>query len=328
MPKSILYRLFGWGKLPRAERPLLQAEGVQVVDEGISGAIRYDRFRAPGKRYHHKVQWFTGSLIITRQRFAAFAFTRPVINIPLDREHVSRLEYHLEAADRLLVRYHAADFNPGWSGEIELRFSTPHALEFYKQLDAIGGCDKPQSANTTARSAPFFREVQHPARWWTWGLSALLLGYLAWVMEGFHQQLFLGQPWGNKPAPDDVFIFLMIGIFLLCIGMSLVLLTMKLVVEVRDDGLFVRLFPFHLRQAKRIDLRQLQHCEAVRYRPLRDYGGWGIRQGRAGKAYSILGDRGVKLSFATGRPLLIGSQRAVELLHAIRRLTPPGHPLR
>jgi hypothetical protein len=53
------------------------------------------------------------------------------------------------------------------------------------------------------------------------------------------------------------------------------------------------------------------------YRPIRDYGGWGIRYGRNGKAYNVSGNRGVMLEFSHGQKLLIGSQKPGDLANAI-----------
>ena len=55
------------------------------------------------------------------------------------------------------------------------------------------------------------------------------------------------------------------------------------------------------------------------YRPIREYGGWGIRYGKNGKAYNISGDRGVQLELQNSKPLLIGSQRADELAQTIQQ---------
>lgn len=41
----------------------------------------------------------------------------------------------------------------------------------------------------------------------------------------------------------------------------------------------------------------------------RDYGGWGIRYGRKGKAFNVFGSRGLQLEFTNGKRLLIGSQK-------------------
>ena len=47
-----------------------------------------------------------------------------------------------------------------------------------------------------------------------------------------------------------------------------------------------------------------------------------MRFGRRGRAYNVSGDRGVELTLANGKRVLIGSQRSEELAEAIRRIVP------
>jgi hypothetical protein len=56
------------------------------------------------------------------------------------------------------------------------------------------------------------------------------------------------------------------------------------------------------------------------YRPIREYGGWGIRIGMAKKAYNVSGNRGVELEFEGGRKLLIGSSKPDQLASAIESI--------
>ena len=49
MSKSILYRLFGIGKIPEQYAIALKSEGVILFDEGLKGSVTYLDFRAPGK---------------------------------------------------------------------------------------------------------------------------------------------------------------------------------------------------------------------------------------------------------------------------------------
>ena len=85
--------------------------------------------------------------------------------------------------------------------------------------------------------------------------------------------------------------------------------------EVRGDGVHVRFFPFHL-SFRKIPLENVVKVEARSYRPIREYGGWGIRCGRRGRAYNMSGNLGVRIDYADGRHLLIGSRRAEELAEA------------
>lgn len=90
----------------------------------------------------------------------------------------------------------------------------------------------------------------------------------------------------------------------------------ELRVEVQSDALAVRFFP--LTRQHRYPWYEIVSAEARTYRPIRDFGGWGVRMGSAGKAYNVSGNRGVALEFVNGSRLLIGSQRADELALAIQ----------
>ena len=87
-------------------------------------------------------------------------------------------------------------------------------------------------------------------------------------------------------------------------------------VEVQGATLTYRFFPFH-GKPRIVDLRDVRAARAVTYRPIRDYGGWGIRIGAKGWAYNVSGDRGVELELRDGTLLLIGSQRPEALAAAI-----------
>lgn len=106
---------------------------------------------------------------------------------------------------------------------------------------------------------------------------------------------------------------LILGIFA---GVGALAWAGQLRIEVRDDALYARLFP--LTRQHRFSWSEIRSAEPVTYRPIRDYGGWGLRWGREGKAYNVSGNRGVQLEFQDGRRLLLGSQRADELAAAIR----------
>ena len=89
---------------------------------------------------------------------------------------------------------------------------------------------------------------------------------------------------------------------------------MKLITDVRSDGLHVRFYPLSQRI---IPYEDITSCVPRIYSPIREYGGWGIRWGRSGKAYNVSGNRGVQLAFVDGRPLLIGSLQPEALAGAM-----------
>lgn len=74
-----------------------------------------------------------------------------------------------------------------------------------------------------------------------------------------------------------------------------------------------------------IPLGTIQRVEVVSYRPLIDYGGWGIRQGRDGiRVLNARGNRGVRIDLTDGTRFLIGSQHPEDLARALERAIRPG----
>lgn len=94
----------------------------------------------------------------------------------------------------------------------------------------------------------------------------------------------------------------------------LVTLWMRLEIEVRDHGVYVRLVPFPW---IKINLTDYVGHEVVTYHPIREYGGWGIRLTLGGRAYNARGNRGVRITYANGRHVLLGSQQPEQLANAI-----------
>jgi hypothetical protein len=93
------------------------------------------------------------------------------------------------------------------------------------------------------------------------------------------------------------------------------LLTLRLTTTVTREGVAVRYGPVY---ALRIPLSEIERAEALVYRPIRDYGGWGIRGTRRHRAVNARGNRGVLITRQDGSTVLIGSQKPRELLDALR----------
>lgn len=159
--------------------------------------------------------------------------------------------------------------------------------------------------------APRFREEQRLTQWWIKAILLLIAGIGWWA---FLAQIVYGKPWGSKPAPDGAVWI----IFLLCgIGLPALILLARLVVTVHAETVRIRWIPFGW---KTIRLADIESSEARDYRPIREYGGWGIRwRPGGGTAWNAHGTRGVQLVLTGGKRVLIGSQRADELADAIDR---------
>ena len=143
-----------------------------------------------------------------------------------------------------------------------------------------------------------FEEVQYPA--WPW--VALALGGSA--LGGFAAPL----GWVGRLGAA--------GITAVAAAAIMRLLGAPLRVTVEPDAVEAR---FGELTRFRIPVGDIVAASACTYRPLLDYGGWGIRFGRGGRAYSMVGDQGVQLVMRDGSRILIGSQRPEALAGAICR---------
>lgn len=159
-----------------------------------------------------------------------------------------------------------------------------------------------------------YREVQHFRQAWLW---AFLIFILLLAVYAIVQQLAWGRPFGSNPAPD---VLLMVIVAVFGVAFPTFFCLMNLTTEVRGDGLYFRFFPFH-RSFRRIPWEEMKEYGVRTYSALKDYGGWGIRYGREGKAYNVSGNHGVQLELSNGDRVLIGSQRPEEFLGAMELAT-------
>jgi hypothetical protein len=155
-----------------------------------------------------------------------------------------------------------------------------------------------------------FREVQRFGKWFYLMLIATVGGSAAAVYISLSHE---------KAVSGALFIFIVVAV-VMAAALSAFLLMLRLETEVRGDGLYIRFYPFH-RSFKRYTKEDLQGYYFCQYRPIQDYGGWGVRYSSKGKAYNVSGSEGIQLVLASGMHLLIGSQRAQELAEAIDSIT-------
>jgi len=134
MGKNLFYRLFGIGGIPKTLRPALEREGVLLLDEGISGNVTYENFRAPGRWHSWKRTWFSGAVVLTQQRFVALMYARPIIDVPLVDPRFKALHVSLADDQALAIAFDPAVFHADRSGSVTCRFNTPLASQLVTAL--------------------------------------------------------------------------------------------------------------------------------------------------------------------------------------------------
>ena len=143
-----------------------------------------------------------------------------------------------------------------------------------------------------------FEEYQRLTQWWIWMLLAIfpILSIVLFFLE-------------------EASIYYVLG----CLIFPLFFYTFELRVKINKEGLHYQFFPFHLKSYM-IKIEEIEKIEALQYRPLVEYGGWGIRYGLKGKAYNISGNLGVKIQLKNGRNILFGSKKYKELEKALKQI--------
>jgi hypothetical protein len=163
-----------------------------------------------------------------------------------------------------------------------------------------------QPEATMNSQAVFFEEDQSfGSQWWLFmlGIAGFVAGIFGWVAH-------------VEPAKGQLLIVPGVIVVVVFGGIVWLMVEARLTVRVDAENIHVHFFPF---VKKDIPLADIASWEARTYRPIAEYGGWGVRKSWDGcnSAYNTQGDRGVQLVFIDGNRLLIGSQRAEEFAAAI-----------
>lgn len=144
---------------------------------------------------------------------------------------------------------------------------------------------------------------------------AVALFPIAFFAYGYYLQVVNGVQFGDKPLSNEGLIISLAISLLFAIGMLFLFFASKLETYITSSGLHFRLFPFM--KFKTYSFDKIKEYRIRKYRPIMEYGGWGIRIGPAGKAFNISGDIGLQLILETGKKVLIGTQEPEKLLAAM-----------
>ena len=140
-------------------------------------------------------------------------------------------------------------------------------------------------------------ENQKFNQWWLW---IILLSFPIFAIYPFDL---------NNINYTYIFISIVIPLFFYFL---------ELRVFVNSDGLYYQFFPIHLKKYS-ISFSEIKKVEALKYKPIVDYGGWGIKYGFEGKAYNISGNLGVKIYLFNGKNILFGSKKHKEFETALKK---------
>jgi len=99
-------------------------------------------------------------------------------------------------------------------------------------------------------------------------------------------------------------------------GIGVLLYLSRLDVKVTPSGLHTRLYPLEM-AFRDIEWKDIIQMRVTTVRPMKDFGGWGLRFGKNSKAYIVTGDICIELKLADGSLLYINTLEPEKLLSAL-----------
>ncbi len=162
----------------------------------------------------------------------------------------------------------------------------------------------------------------------TFGSLSLYLSmgviYIASILlfsVGIYKQIFMGEPWGDKPVSDTGLVIAAILVLLILVVSAILLFGSVLSTTVYSDRLEITFWPYFKKPVV-FNKDSIASFEIRQYKPLKEYGGWGVRYGTkgSGKAYNVRGNKGLQILTKDNKRLLLGTQRSDALLHSMKKM--------
>lgn len=145
-----------------------------------------------------------------------------------------------------------------------------------------------------------FREIQYfyrqPILWVT------LLAFLILILALYLQ--------------DTLITWVTVILILVWLAQFLLMFYSRLETVIDPEGIRIKLRPF-VNNWKSYPWTLINDYEVRKYRAIGEFGGWGVRVGRNGRAFNISGDMGLEITLDDGRKVLIGTQRPDEVARIV-----------
>lgn len=114
----------------------------------------------------------------------------------------------------------------------------------------------------------------------------------------------------GEPDQKEAF-WSLIFVFLIMAMVLALIINLRLTTRIDESGVHFRYFPFT--KWRIIPKAQIRSAEVISFSPLTDHGGWGIKGNRTTKAFTVIGDKGLKLDINEKKKIVIGTQKSREL---------------
>lgn len=162
-----------------------------------------------------------------------------------------------------------------------------------------------------------FKEQQRFSNWILWLLLiSMAVGVWFWFVASIilSTGVSTGMEESITPAWFVVLVWIIVGIVI-----PLFVFILRFDLQIEDGEIKFQYFPFHIKP-KRLSIKEIQNYKIVRFDPLGDYGGWGIRKKANTIGYITASGRGVIVLLDGEMQLTFGSDQPKELYLAIDKV--------
>ena len=132
------YLHIGNGRIKPKLRAALESEGLELIEEGLPGRVRYDHFKAPGRRFNGKVTAERVGLAISRERLAIYcrSGSAKLMDTRFDEPRFQQLDISVDDGDQLTI---TIDFDKldveNVSGVMRISATTPNAPAIAQRIN-------------------------------------------------------------------------------------------------------------------------------------------------------------------------------------------------
>jgi hypothetical protein len=129
--------LAGGGRFSPEQRAQLDAEGAEILEDGLRGTVTWRDYRAPHRYSSFRKKGVYVAIALTARRLLVQRTGGKEIDVPFEHPGFAAIEASLDEPDRLCIAFDPGAFDPRASGRIELRLSTPQAGRILERLQML-----------------------------------------------------------------------------------------------------------------------------------------------------------------------------------------------
>lgn len=160
-------------------------------------------------------------------------------------------------------------------------------------------------------SKAYFNETQRFRQWWIYMIFAIVIASSIYTIVSIYPEV-------REEKSNAAWIMLISNGVLVPAAIFVLIRVFKLKTRIRKDGVYYQFFPLQLKE-KFAAKEDIDSFEVRKYKPVSEYGGWGVKSlgNKYGRAINISGNMGLQLYLKNGKKLLIGTQKASEIEKAM-----------